>query len=149
MGSRPAGEPSRHLRIVAAAVMLAMAGCASAPHVASYHPAVDTFGEDPRQIEADIADCHSMARRTPAWHTIVNGQGNVAGQAIVGALLGAALGAALGDGLTGYQGSITRYGAAVGALHGVASGAGDVDAAVDAYKDVIHRCLSHRGYLVY
>ena len=129
--------------------LASLAGCAAAPHVASYQPVVDSVGHDPRQIDADVAYCHSLARQTPAWRTVVDSQNRVAGGILVGALFGAAIGAALGDGFVGHQGSITRFGAGIGAVEGAAYGAADVGMAVEAYKDIVRDCMSSHGYYVY
>jgi uncharacterized protein YcfJ len=130
-------------------VLSVFAGCAAAPQVASYQPVVDSVGHDPRQIDVDVAYCHSLARRTPAWRTVVDSQNRVAGGILVGALFGAAIGAALGDGFVGHQGSITRFGAGIGAVEGAVYGAADIGMAVEAYKNVVRDCMSNRGYYVY
>lgn len=127
----------------------ALAACATAPQLAAYRPVVDSIGHDPDQIDADAAYCHSLARQTPAWRALAHSEGNTAGAAVLGALFGAAIGAALGDGFKGHQGSITRYGAGVGAAHGAAYGVADSHGAAEAYRNVVRECMSHRGYIVY
>lgn len=130
-------------------MLSALTACATAPQLAAYRPVVDTIGHDPAQIDADAMYCQGIARQTPAWQALVNSESNAAGAVVLGALLGAALGAAIGDGHSGYQGSITRYGAGVGATYGAAYGVADSHAAAEAYRDVIRQCMAHRGYIVY
>ncbi len=117
--------------ITAAAAIVLLAGCATAPGGANYAPMVDT-GHRIGVYEQDLAECQQYAQRAAGA-----GDGAVAG-AVGGAIVVGLLSAILGGGGHG------RW-AAAGAISGGLSGAAAGEA---NQRAVVVRCMSGRGYQV-
>lgn len=111
--------------ILAASVLLALAGCAT------YRPIVDTQGVNMVQYEQDLSACQAYA-------TQVSPAGGAAAGAVIGALFGIATSAILGG---NYMGQSAGIGALYGASGGAAHGAG-------SQVSVVRNCMAGRGYRV-
>ena len=124
------------MKILAAAVVLALAGCASAPQGSTdmgYTPVVDMAGVSPAKYSADLDQCTEYAHERPGASSA-----GAAG-AIAGALLGGLIGAAFGNG------SDAAWLAGFGALGGAS---GTAQQAEGTQRQIIARCLAGRGYKV-
>lgn len=117
-------------RFIAAACILAIAGCTHAP-------IVDLKGRDQAKYNDDLKECHGYAEQVqPVEETAID----VVIGGIIGAAFGAAVGAAVGD---------PGGGAALGAS--LFGGAGFVFGSNDSRKrqeNVVRNCLQGRGWRV-
>ena len=128
----------KHLWIMA----LALSACA--PNIAEYMPVVDPSKTDMNQFERDLVQCRGIGIDAKANYD-QQASKQAAGNLIAGAVVGAAVGATVGRG-TGYQGELTRYGAATGALQGSASASQTVNQG--GPNRIIDRCMANRGYAI-
>jgi len=103
-----------------------LSGCAT--HRADV--VIDPTGVDMGRYQQDLLECQQIAKQV---------HGKAAGGAVGGAVVGAAVGAVLGNSES------VRKGAGVGAITGLAHGAG---ATRRERQQVIKNCLRYRGYKV-
>ncbi len=122
-----------HLPTVAAAVALALSGCATAPNqpgsggASGYTPVIDLQGVDMGRYEADLGACRRLAQHgDPNMERLL-------GAVIVGSLVGAALSP------RGYRTDMADYG---GRVAGMQQLGGDANRA----KAMMINCMAGRGY---
>ncbi len=117
-------------RLLAAACVICLAGCAS--HNNPNAPIVEMRGVDPYQYEIDLADCGTYADEV---RTAEKAGAGAVGGAVVGGAVGAIFGGADG----------AAEGAGAGAVVGGARGVGE---GIRERSVVVKNCLRNRGYVV-
>ena len=122
----PSEWPFMKVGIVYTSVVLLLAGCAN-------EPIVDRRGVDEAKYQADLAECHTYANQ-------VNTAAETAERGAIGAVIGASVGAVVGGGLSAEQG------AGAGAIAGGTEGFKEAE---DRKEEVLHRCMTSRGYRVF
>jgi hypothetical protein len=129
----------RHLRTVSATVVLALAGCQTAPNTQgagygdSYTPVIDMDGVRMERYYSDLDACRSNARKIDSGAATFGGM-------LAGMLVGAAIGASFG----GNSGFATD-GAVFGGGAGMAASGGK---AALKQETIMANCMAGRGYRV-
>lgn len=124
--------------------IMALALEACAPKISQYRPLVDPSTTDLNQFERDLVQCRGIGIDAKANYD-QQASKLAAGNIIAGVAVGALVGATVGRG-TGYQGELTRYGAATGALQGSASASQIV--IQGGPNRIMDRCMANRGYAI-
>jgi hypothetical protein len=128
--------------MTAAAVALAVAGCATQRPV--LYPNAKYNQAGPEVAQRDIDDCIRMAESHGITHS---SGGKVAGGGAAGAVIGGAAGAGAGA-VRGDVGRSAGTGAAAGAAAGAARGAIHSGEPGQVYRGFVQRCLREKGYEV-
>jgi uncharacterized protein YcfJ len=111
---------------------LLVQGCGTPESVFGREPIVDMAGVDPRDFNADMAECRAFADQVQAGR-------QTATSAATGAVVGGVLGAVVGNR------NSAQTAAGVGGVLGGVSGGGN---ALAERQRVLRNCLTARGYRI-
>ena len=136
----------RSALVAAAAVVLALAGCATMPEGPTY-AAMPGSRSTLDQFQMDDVACRDVGMRAIGGTTPAQNANNAAvGSAVVGTAIGAAIGGLLG----GHDGA--AVGAGMGLFTGAAVGSGNAQAAgyssQQRYDNAYYQCMYARGHRV-
>ena len=132
--------PSMPARLVAIAVGLALAGCATQRPVLYPNAKYNQVG--PEIAQRDVDDCIRLAEQHGISHS---GGEKVVRSGAEGAAVGGAGGAAAGA-VRGHAGESAAVGAAFGAAAATTRGAIHSGEPGSVYRGFVQRCLREKGY---